>query len=145
MKVEEREMQSGDKCKTQLKSCLKVEERSATKTCKIEEENIRNLNAKKKIQQQWKVLWEWSKERQTKLQKQDKNIIKIKKINATKKQLWNRMTNLLWEKVKEVGALYVKLNVVQKEKILSSMMMVLQLPTFNVSSWIEMKSWRLLA
>ncbi len=55
------------------------------------------------------------------------------------------MTNLLWEKVKEVRALHVKLDIVQKEKILSNMMMVLQLPTFNASSWIEMKSWRLLA
>jgi len=54
------------------------------------------------------------------------------------------MTNLLQEKVKEVGALHAKLDIVQKEKILSSMMMVLQLPTFNASSWIEMKSWRLL-
>jgi hypothetical protein len=44
------------------------------------------------------------------------------------------MTNLLQEKVKEVGALHAKLDIVQKEKILSSMMMVLQLPTFNASS-----------
>jgi len=55
------------------------------------------------------------------------------------------MTNLLWEKVKEVGALHVKLDIMQKEKILSSMMMLLQLPTFNASSWIEMKSWKLSA
>jgi hypothetical protein len=35
---------------------LKAEERNATKTCKIEEDNIRNLNATKTIQQQLKVL-----------------------------------------------------------------------------------------
>jgi hypothetical protein len=35
------------------------------------------LNATKKIQQQWKVLWEWSREGQTNLQKQDKNITKF--------------------------------------------------------------------
>lgn len=52
MRVEEREMQLGDKCETQLKSCLKAKEISATKTCKIEEDNTRNLNATKKIQQQ---------------------------------------------------------------------------------------------
>ncbi len=77
MRVEEREMQLGDKCETQLKSCLKAKEISATKTCKIEEDNTRNLNATKKIQQQWKVLWEWSREGQTNLQKQDKNITKF--------------------------------------------------------------------
>ncbi len=47
MRVEEREMQLRDKCKTQLKSCLKAKERSATKTCKIEEDNRRNLESNK--------------------------------------------------------------------------------------------------
>jgi hypothetical protein len=51
VRVKKKEMQSRDKCKTQLKSCLKAKERSATKTCKIEEDNIRNLKATKSIQQ----------------------------------------------------------------------------------------------
>ncbi len=66
---------------------MKAEERNATKTCKIEEDNIRNLNATKTIQQQLKVLWEWSREGQTNLLKQDKNIIKKKEKKCIQKTI----------------------------------------------------------
>jgi hypothetical protein len=45
------------------------------------------LNATKTIQQQLKVLWEWSREGQTNLLKQDKNIIKKKEKKCIQKTI----------------------------------------------------------